>query len=424
MSEKRKRSDGYPGPPNHLSSSAPKSVSASADLDPDHLPSKRLQTTRQLHSAPASPRSSHKLLMQFPATDTQRPAPLTEANLSCIPSSIDMHRTASITSRTQTDATKTSDRERINLQKVLRARGIFAPGDRGTALPAALQTLVAELQNVRSGPSTPRSRNLANASDTLRSCNTESTFRTSFKAAFFESSRPDVPLPGLPYEELIRYELDPLLEKNLIPNSSDQTAIPCPKPDICFGFSEAAFEFMHLQALATLPSDFVVYDQLDYWFPFLTTQLTLDGRIIDAQVQAASHGATPVNSLYHFHQRCGNPTLSYEETAVFSIVGDSRAVEIYIHWRHEESQTVTFQMNKINVGGLWNEDDVYRLRSTVHEIYEWTKSTRLSSIKTALLCSFSLTHPDSESQLTAPSVTVVSQSVTSSTSQRITKQAR
>ena len=57
---------------------------------------------------------------------------------------------------------------------------------------------------------------------------------------------------------------------------------------------------------------------------------------------------------------------------------------MYVHWRHEELQTVTSQMNKIKVGVLWSEDDVYKLRSTGHEILEWTKITTPSKYQESL----------------------------------------
>jgi hypothetical protein len=274
----------------------------------------------------------------------------------------------------------------VELEEAMRERRINHARSKAFPLPVSLFCVTARLKQRNPEPLSERSEDFANAQEILASCYTETTFRSVFKAAFFDPSHPDVPLPGLPYDELIHYELDPVLKNELIPNSENSMTAARSMPDICYGFSRAAFRSRHLRMLAALPSDdFIVSeDQPCYWFPFLLCHVTLDPGIHGEMLQLANDGATLVNSLHLFHQRCGNPRPSVEDTIVFSIAGTAKMVETFMHWRHEWKQTVSFHMYRLNKAAMWLPGQVQTVRTMSSDIIEYSKTTRLSSIRRAL----------------------------------------
>jgi hypothetical protein len=156
-----------------------------------------------------------------------------------------------------------------------------------------------------------------------------------------------------------------------------------PKPDFAFGFSSSIFTeteqlvLLHYDPLSTgIISPFFIMEWTDS-----------RGRMQDYSVQARRGGAAIVNARRQIHAST-IPEYDYFSpdlaTIAFSCAITTEIAYIAVHWCQRIAGNDHWYMAVVKRFFLAEDDDIQKLRLSLHNIIDWGLSERLKSIKEEL----------------------------------------
>lgn len=166
-----------------------------------------------------------------------------------------------------------------------------------------------------------------------------------------------------------------------------------PRPDLVFGYSEAAFDTNQLMAIEHLvgePNQNYAKPVKTLGFPFLQIEFkscSTGGDLYAAENQVASAGAIAMNGLLELYRRIPEEAdLDIDKPQYFSLAISQRYVSVNVHWldHSAKNNSVCFNMGPISHYGMTDLEGVKKVHQTVKNILDYGFRKRLPEIRTAL----------------------------------------
>ena len=171
-------------------------------------------------------------------------------------------------------------------------------------------------------------------------------------------------------------------------------SLPKPKPDLSFGYSEAAFNHKQLMIIDLLIDDqskqsYAVLDQT-LRFPFLNVEFksqAKNGTHYVATNQVAGAGAIAMNGNLELIRRSfGAESFDFEEPHFFSVTMDHQLACVNVHWvcNSAEGGQYSFHVEGLSTHVLNKANDIRTLRRAIKNILDHGSDVRLRNIRYAL----------------------------------------
>jgi hypothetical protein len=190
-----------------------------------------------------------------------------------------------------------------------------------------------------------------------------------------------------PWFNSVAVSLDPDVLMNPLP-------LPRPKPDLAFGFSEAAFNHKQLRTIDLLVDDqfgrsYVMPDQ-KLRFPFLDIEFksqAKNGTHYVATNQVAGAGAIALNGNIELIQRSsGMEGFDYTEPRFFSMTMDHQLACINVHWVRapDGDGQYSFHVEGLSQHLLKDADGIRAVNRAIKNIIDYGADTQLRTLCSAL----------------------------------------
>lgn len=184
----------------------------------------------------------------------------------------------------------------------------------------------------------------------------------------------------------IPLSLDPSVLTNPLP-------LPRPKPDLAFGYAEAAFTRNQLGTIDLLIDDqfgrsYVVPDQ-KLRFPFLDVEFksqAKNGTHYNATNQVAGAGAIALNGSVELMQRSfGMEDFDYDEPQFFSVTMDHQLACVNVHWLRSPAEgQYSFHVEGLSKHLLDDANGLRAVTRAVKNILDYGVDARLRTLCNAL----------------------------------------
>ncbi|MCJ1322051.1 hypothetical protein MMC15_007396 [Xylographa vitiligo] len=255
-------------------------------------------------------------------------------------------------------------------------------------MPSTLQLLKTEILKVRQAPTSPMSRKIATMNPRTSKLTKPDVMNIlgDFLGYIPQESLHDGAERGIVRAYSQKWEADtlpiPVTEHN---GSFAMNPPPQPLPDITYGYSADLFTESELRHGERLSPATRVSDEEPLW-PFLVIEWNADsGKMNDSRLAAMRDGLAAVNTLGHLFNETGTTRLSAHETAVFCLIIGPEIIDINMIWRSDDSSDgISWEMDRIYGALLYQQDQVFHVRSILSNILNWARTTRLDRIKAAL----------------------------------------
>lgn len=170
--------------------------------------------------------------------------------------------------------------------------------------------------------------------------------------------------------------------------------LPLPKPNLAFGYSQAAFNKEQLTTIDLLVDDqfgcsFAVPDQ-KLLFPFLAVEFKSqaeNGTLYVATNQVASAGAIAMNANMKLQSRSfGLDSFDFDEPQFFSVTLDNILARVNVHWirNRTDGEPHSFHLEKLSTHLLDDAHGVRSLRRAIKNILDYGSDIRLPQLCAAL----------------------------------------
>lgn len=181
------------------------------------------------------------------------------------------------------------------------------------------------------------------------------------------------------------------LEKSLL---SSPPALPAPRPDIAFGYSDVAFNKNQHAAIDLLVNEVKKSYAMPVQtvrFPFLLIEfkaLGTGGSPFEAANQVAHAGAIAMNGLLELYRRnSAEADMDFDNPQCFSLTVNNVYASVNVHWlshRAAEDGSICFNMVNLSNILLTESDGLKRVHQIVRNIVEYALSKRLPKFCEAL----------------------------------------
>ena len=169
--------------------------------------------------------------------------------------------------------------------------------------------------------------------------------------------------------------------------------LPMPRPDVAFGYSEAAFDTNQRAATDLLVNELKKSHAMPVQtlgFPFLLIEfktLAAGGSPFEADNQAANAGAIAMNGLLELY-RCNSAEadMDFDNPQCFSLTVNNIYVSLNVHWlsRSAEDGSICFYMASLSNHIITEPDGLKTVHQIVKNILDYAVSKRLPKIREAL----------------------------------------
>ncbi len=181
--------------------------------------------------------------------------------------------------------------------------------------------------------------------------------------------------------------LDPLVDIEPLP-------LPTPKPDLAFGYSQAAFNKKQLMAIEQLTDkesglSYAAPDE-EILFPFLVIEFKSSakgGTIYVAMNQVAGAGAIGMKgSLELMSRASGADKFDFHEPGFFSVAINEEYARLNIHWISDRTNDDEYEFHVATLSRhfVTAASDVQALRRSIQNILDYASGTHLKKLKEAL----------------------------------------
>lgn len=185
------------------------------------------------------------------------------------------------------------------------------------------------------------------------------------------------------WSDCVSVPLDPVVLKIPLP-------LPKSKPDLAFGYSEAAFNRKQLSTIDLLIDDqygrsYAVPGQ-NLRFPFLNIEFKSPAQN-GSLYQVAGAGAIALNGNLELISRSfGVENFDFDEPQFFSVLVDDRFACVNVHWIRDKAEggQYSFHLEELSAHILKDANSVRALQRAIKNILDRGSNTRLPRIRDAL----------------------------------------
>ena len=169
--------------------------------------------------------------------------------------------------------------------------------------------------------------------------------------------------------------------------------MPRPKPDLAFGYSQAAFDTNQRTAIGLLVNELkqsYAMPVRSLRFPFLQIEfraLAMGGSPFGAKNQAASAGAIAMNGLLELNRRnSAEPGFDSDNPQFFSLTMNNIYASVNVHWlsHSAENGSIRYNMGTLSDHLLTESGGLKAVYQIVKNILDYAVNERLAKIREAL----------------------------------------
>lgn len=169
--------------------------------------------------------------------------------------------------------------------------------------------------------------------------------------------------------------------------------LPGPKPDLVFGYSQAAFDWNQQMAIELLVKELdksYAMPAVDLTFLILQAEFegwATDSTLYAAENQAASAGAIAMNGLLELYRHISaEADIDMDIPQYFSLTMGQRFASVNVHWlsRSAENGPISFHVGLISDYVLTDSNSLRAIHQTVKNILDYGVRKRLPRICAAL----------------------------------------
>ncbi|KAL2260363.1 hypothetical protein VTK26DRAFT_5650 [Humicola hyalothermophila] len=201
------------------------------------------------------------------------------------------------------------------------------------------------------------------------------------KKYFYDRVFPD---PG-PEDSLQLCERQPMA-RSMVPNASSKLKVSTPVPDLLYGYNRSQGFRQQQTQLISMGSEMMGTNQpRSLIYPFFLVEFKGDGGMMWVATNQCLGGAATCVSIaerLNDHLRnCNSNEIRVVDSAAFSIAMNHAYAQVYISWRHGESE---YNMAQIRSFLLQDPEHYIDFRRMVRNILDWGRDERLTDIRTSL----------------------------------------